>query len=151
MYCILRGCDVSAIHAKEPISKSVSPNPIKSQNGSYLMVRGDTRDDTSQPCPHICNILAIKCPPQHFIKKFPTNSPSIPFKSSNSLHFTHGQINILSMGPHFINILSYAQLASSQNGWCGEYAGKMLILHIGHLASDLTLSLILGGENVGNM
>ena len=22
--------------------------------------------------PHICNILAIKCPPQHFIKKFPT-------------------------------------------------------------------------------
>ena len=80
--------------------------------------------------PHICNILAIKCPPQHFIKKFPTNSPSIPFKSSNSLHFTHGQINILSMGPHFINILSYAQLASCQNGWCGEYAGKMLILVI---------------------
>ena len=66
--------------------------------------------------PHIPHIIAIKCPPQHFIKKFPTNSPSIPFKSTNSLHFTHGQINILSIGPHFINILSYAQLASCQNG-----------------------------------
>ena len=81
MYRILRGCDVSAIHAKEPISKSVSPNPIKSQNGSYLMVRGDTRDDTSQPW----EILYLKM-------YYPVDAPSVG-----------GDVNIVKAGVQYID------------------------------------------------
>ena len=35
----------------------VSPNQIQIQIGLVLLVRPDTRDDTSQPCPLTCNIF----------------------------------------------------------------------------------------------
>ena len=89
--------------------------------------------------PYNSNILATKCPPQHFIKKFPVKNLQIVNISSNSLHFTHNQINILSIGPHLINRLSSAQHASCQNiikllmwGKCCES------VDMGHLASDIT-------------
>ena len=76
--------------------------------------------------PHIPHILATKCPPQHFIKKFPVKNLQIVNISSNSLHFTHNQINILSIGPHLINRLSSAQHASCQNIIKLLMWGKML-------------------------
>ena len=94
---------------------------------------------------HFPHILAIKCPPQHFIKKFPINSLQI-IKFS-SFHPRPNQ--------HFVNRPTFYQHtllcpACKLSKWlmwgiCWEN------VDIGHLASDLTSSLILGGENVGNM
>ena len=64
--------------------------------------------------PRFINTLATKCPPQHFIKKFPIKNLQIVNMPTYSLHFTHDQINILSIGPHVINRMSSAQLASCQ-------------------------------------
>ena len=69
--------------------------------------------------PHICNILAIKCPPQHFIKKFPTNSLQIIKFSS-----FHPRTN-----QHFVNRPTFYQhtlLGFVKN----NDVGKMLILVI---------------------
>ena len=65
MYRILWGCNGSPNHAKEPFSKTVSPNQIKIQNGLVLLARGDTLDDTSQPCIwswcHLSSLLFMVC------------------------------------------------------------------------------------------